>query len=131
MFQKLGVSVLILTFESIVWAATYTKETVPKWPMLLDSQRKLYNYYGMNRACFWDIWGPHSWIAYMRELIKGRLPINTSGDIYQRGGDVLTDENGIVQLHHVGDGPADRPSIDSILSKIKELKKSSISIVQN
>ena len=38
----------------------------------------------------------------------------TTGDNYQRGGDVLIDPDGIVRLHYVGDGPANRPSLDTI-----------------
>ena len=42
----------------------------------------------------------------------------TEGDIFQRGGDVLIDPTGIVALHHVGNGPADRPPVETILGKI-------------
>lgn len=37
----------------------------------------------------------------------------------QRGGDVLIDPAGIVRVHHVGDGPADRPSVESLLAAIR------------
>ncbi|HSH13152.1 MAG TPA: SelL-related redox protein, partial [Desulfurivibrionaceae bacterium] len=35
--------------------------------------------------------------------------------IHQRGGDVLIDPNGMVRLHHIGKGPADRPRVEDIL----------------
>jgi hypothetical protein len=43
------------------------------------------------------------------EAGRGHLPA---------GGDVLIDPTGIVSLHHVGAGPADRPAIETIMNKI-------------
>ncbi len=72
----------------------------------------------MLAASFWDVWGPRTWIAYFREMRKGSKPHKSDGDIYQRGGDVLIDPTGIVRLHHVGEGPADRPAVDKILELV-------------
>ena len=33
----------------------------------------------------------------------------------QRGGDVLIDPDGIVRMHRVGKGPADRPGVERFL----------------
>jgi len=44
----------------------------------------------------------------------------SSGDIHQRGGDVLIDPHGIVRFHHVGSGPANRPAVDSLLRYVEE-----------
>ena len=90
------------------------------WPLLVDADRKLYNAYGMSSAGFWDIWGPKTLWAYIKEICRGRFPRKSSGDLYQRGGDVLIDPTGIVRFHHVGEGPAGRPAIAEILSMIKE-----------
>ncbi len=68
----------------------------------------------MFSASFWDIWGPKTWWAYFKEILQGHKPKKATGDIYQRGGDVLIDPDGIVRFHYVGDGPADRPSLDTI-----------------
>ncbi len=109
---------LVVTFESREAASTYALEAGIAWPMIIDEQRYLYNRYKMYRAGFWDIWGPATWWAYVKQLLKGNLPQQSSGDIHQRGGDVLIDDKGVIQLHHVGKGPADRPSVASILVKL-------------
>lgn len=57
-------------------------------------------------------------MVYLREMIKGKKLIKSEGDIYQRGGDVLIDPTGIVRLHHIGEGPADRPTVEMIMHKI-------------
>ena len=108
----------MVTFAHDFLARGYVAETALKWPLLIDSDRQVYRSYGMLTASFWDIWGPRTWLVYARELLKGQKLEKSEDDIYQRGGDVLIDPQGIVRLHHVGSGPADRPAVDLILNKI-------------
>lgn len=119
-FSRIGLKVVIVTFESDYFAKSYVAENGLDWPLLVDGDRKAYRYYGMEVASFWDLWGPASWRAYLRELGKGEKLRPATGDIHQRGGDVLIDPHGIVRLHHVGEGPADRPSVASILARINQ-----------
>ncbi len=39
-------------------------------------------------------------------------------EVFQQGGDVLVDPQGIVRFHHIGTGPADRPPVQRILNVI-------------
>jgi hypothetical protein len=110
--------VVVVTFEAGFLARSYMDETGLQWPLLVDENREVYQAYGMLEAGFWDIWGPATWLAYFREMLHGHLPKKSSGDIHQRGGDVLIDPQGIVRLHHVGAGPADRPPVGTILRAI-------------
>jgi hypothetical protein len=112
------VSIVIVTFENDFFARGYVEETSLNWPLLIDESRKTYASYGMLQASFLDIWGPRSWSAYLKEIMKGSLPKSSHGDIFQRGGDVLIDPDGIVRLHHVGAGPADRPDVATIMQMI-------------
>ena len=117
--RKRNVTVAVVTFENDFFARQYVAETGLNWPLLIDRDRELYRGYSMLAASFWDLWGPSTWRAYLQELRKGQLPKKpTSDDIYQRGGDVLIDPAGIVRLHHVGSGPADRPAIAALLALI-------------
>ncbi|MCJ7603671.1 MAG: SelL-related redox protein [Desulfobulbaceae bacterium] len=110
--------VVVVTFEAGFLARRYMEETGIEWPLLVDENRDIYRAYGMLDAGFWDVWGPSTWLAYLKEILRGRLPNKSSGDIRQRGGDVLIDAEGIVRLHHVGFGPADRPEVAAILQAI-------------
>ncbi|MFH1124372.1 MAG: AhpC/TSA family protein, partial [Pseudomonadota bacterium] len=109
-----------VTFEDDLLSRSYVEETSLAWPIIIDETRELYRSYGMLSASFWDIWGPRTWFTYLREIIRGQKLIKSEADIMQRGGDVLVDPNGIVQMHHVGKGPADRPSVQMILKIIHE-----------
>ncbi len=72
----------------------------------------------MLSASFWDVFGPKTWGAYLKEIAKGKKLMKSEGDIFQRGGDVLIDPDGTVRLHHIGVGPADRPTVETFLKKI-------------
>jgi hypothetical protein len=115
--ERLGahnVEIVVVTFASLDIAREYRKETGISWPLLIDEPREVYRAYGMASASFWDIWGPKTLWAYFQELLKGHKPKKAGSDIYQRGGDILIDPEGTVYLHHVGAGPTDRPSIDTL-----------------
>lgn len=113
-------AIVVVTFEAGYLAQQYVSETGITWPLLIDEQRKVYEAYGMLHASFWDIWGPQTWWVYFREALAGHMPKKSDGDISQRGGDVLLDPGGIVRLHHVGTGPADRPSVDAIQKVLRD-----------
>ena len=72
----------------------------------------------MLSASFWDVWGPKTWWALLKEIVKGKKLIKSEGDIYQRGGDVLIGPDGTVYLHQIGVGPGDRPTVEALLNKI-------------
>lgn len=116
--QRRDVRVAVVTFENDFFARQYVAENGLAWPLLIDGRRELYHGYGMLSASFWDIWGPKSWLAYLRALLKGQSLRKSEGDIFQRGGDVLIDPGGIVCLHHVGAGPADRPAVRELLERV-------------
>jgi len=110
---------VIVTFESNFLARRYVEETSLTWPVLVDETREMYRKYGMLTASFWDIWGPKTWWVYLKEISKGAKLRRSEGDISRRGGDVLIDPSGIVSLHHIGAGPADRPPIERLLQRIE------------
>ena len=113
--KKLDVQVVVVTFQSGPVAEAYVRDTRLEWPILIDSALEVYQAYGMNRGHWWSIFGPPSWWAYMKLLLRGRRLRMPSGDVSQLGGDVLVDPEGVVRLHHVGDRPGDRPAIQVLL----------------
>jgi hypothetical protein len=122
-FDALNARVVVVTFEAGFLARGYVEDTGLRWPLLVDETREVYEAYGMLHAGFLDIWGPRTWWAYLKELARGRLPQKAGEDVSQRGGDVLIDPEGIVKLHHVGQGPGDRPSANAILHVLARNRK--------
>lgn len=115
--KKLNVKVLVITFEPLRSYANPVAEEAMNFPYYVDEQRQLYRHYGILNAGFWDLWGPRTWLTYLRLLLKGRKILKSQSDIQQRGGDVLIDPNGIVHYHYIGTGPADRPN-PALISKM-------------
>lgn len=118
-FAGRDVRIAVVTFEAGFLARQYVEDSGLPWPLLVDEKRELYRGYGMFSASFWDIWGLRSWWAYLLAILRGRRLRRSEGDVSQRGGDVLIDPAGLVRLHHVGEGPADRPEVARILAVVR------------
>ena len=120
-FKELEVNIVVVTFEAGPVAQAYVRQTALNWPLLIDESRALYGAYGMLQGHIWDIFGlPAVW-AYAKLLRQGKKLRSSSGDVRQLGGDVLIDPQGIVRLHHIGRGPADRPAVSLLFETIRQL----------
>ncbi len=118
--EELGVKTVVVTFEAGFMARAYVEDTGLRWPLLVDEDRTLYHGYGMLRAGIRELIGPATLWLYLKEALRGRLPRKSTGDVSQRGGDVLIDPGGTVRLHYIGSTPADRPRVESILKIVQE-----------
>lgn len=116
--QARQVRVVVVTFQAGWIVDAYVEQTGLAWPILVDPQLELYHAYGMERARWQDLWGLSTWWVYLKLTLRGRRLQRSDADVAQLGGDVLIDPTGTVRLHHVGKGPADRPTVESILSRI-------------
>ncbi len=118
--EELGVKTAVVTFEAGFMAKAYVEDTGLKWPLLVDEDRTLYHGYGMLTAGIRELIGPATLWLYLKEALRGRLPKKSTGDVSQRGGDVLIDPDGTVRLHYIGRTPADRPEVESILKIVQK-----------
>jgi len=88
---------------------------------LIDTERTLYQAYGMPRGSVWRVLNPFLWGTYLR-LMKKEKAQKPTDDIYQLGGDILITPDQKVALNYVSHDPTDRPAIDSILETIDKSK---------
>jgi alkyl hydroperoxide reductase subunit AhpC len=114
--DRLEIQTLVVTFEGRREAREYLDETGLIWPLLVDTDRQLYRAYDMHAARLRHLWGFATMRAYGREALRGRFPRIPRADTAQQGGNVLIDPGGVVRLHHVGSGPADRPTVATVLA---------------
>ena len=119
--DRRNLRVVAVTFETESAASAYVRDTGLDWPLLVDQERSLYRAYGMGQGRRRDILGLASWKAYAKLMVRGRRIHRPTGDTRQLGGDVLIDPQGVVRLHHVGSGPADRPSVAQLLAVVDAL----------
>ncbi|MBT8359567.1 MAG: hypothetical protein HKP41_04600 [Desulfobacterales bacterium] len=117
--QKNNLKIIAITFEEKEKNLPISGSNPRDYDYYLDLDKKLYHYFGMFSARFLDIWGPRTWYAYARAILRGQRLQKSRGDINQRGGNVLIDPDGIIRMHHVGSGPGDRPNIKPIIDLIE------------
>ncbi len=117
--NELSVQVAVVTFQAGPLVAAYVRETGLSWPILADPNLELYQAYSMEHGKAWNIYGPAAVWSYVKLMSRGRKPKPPAGDVTQLGGDVLVDPSGIVRMHYVGKGPADRPPVDTILDVVR------------
>jgi hypothetical protein len=123
--ERLGLEIVVVTFEAPERAEEYVRETALRWPLLIDRRRVLYSAYGMGRGRWSAIWGPATWWAYVQLIGRGHRLRRPTGDIRQLGGDVLVDPMGRVALHHVGESPADRPAVAALFERVRQGQRDS------
>lgn len=100
-------------------AEAYVKETELNWPLLMDSDRSLYQRYGLSRGSWFAIYGVSSIWKYIKLIAGGRRPGKPGKDWRQLGGDILIDPAGYIRLFHASESPHDRPSPESIFELIE------------
>jgi hypothetical protein len=110
------IQVKIVSFDSQELARQYVKSTKTPFPVLLDTDRKLYRGYGFESAPWLKLIGPISIMKYVWQILTGHGSLMSGSDWQQLGGDVLIDPSGIVLMHHASSGPHDRPTVDDILT---------------
>lgn len=121
-FAALGVQVAAVTFESLDKARPYAEELqLEPWPLLLDTDRTVYDAYGMVRGGWWQILQPANWVGYGQLFWQGYAPrVPALGtDVFQLGGDVIIDPQGVIRLHDCSE-PAARLAPETLLAAIRD-----------
>lgn len=112
---ELGVHVCVVTFEGVAAAEAYVEETGIRWPVLVDTERVVYDAYGMGRLSWAQMLDLSAIPVFAAEILRGNLPRWPHADPQRQGGNVLIDPAGIVRFVHVGSNPGDRPTIERLL----------------
>ena len=111
--KELNTKVIIISFGSYPAAQSWLKETCAPFQLLLDSERVVYQAYGLERS-FLHSWGP-------KTLTAGRKWRGIQGDSAQLGGDFIVDTNGVIRLAYRSHDPTDRPSTDRLMDLLEQL----------
>jgi hypothetical protein len=115
---RYDVRVFAVTFESRGRVDAYLARESPGFPILRDPRRAAYRAFGLGRRGTLGIWSPRTLWYYARQALRGRLPRVARADMHQLGGDVLLAPDGGVCWLYRSRQPADRPSIDDILTAL-------------
>lgn len=118
-FLDHNVDVAIVTFDADFMATSYVEQTNLPWPLLIDSDRSVYEAYGMQHGSWWSIYNPASIWGYLKLIIFRRTGLHKPGSHFrQMGGDVLIDPKGVVRFYHASESPHDRPPMQKLLAAV-------------
>lgn len=86
--------------------------------LLADPDRLAYEAFSLSRGSLWAVWGPKTWLAYLRLIRGGRKYQRHEGDTLQLGGDFVVGRSGIVTYAYRPPDPDARPSVDALLAAL-------------
>lgn len=109
-------------------AQRWDEEVGSPFVHLIDPSEKgqagaAYQSWGFPKS-FQGVWSPEALKFYCDERLHGRVLHPSQGqDVHQMGGDVMVNQQGIIVLRHYSKTSQDRPSIDDLLTRARELAK--------
>ena len=106
---------MTISFGTPYWARIWLEETRSPFSLLLDKERAAYRAYGLERSLLRS-WGWSTISYYARALWNGEAWRGIRGDSSQLGGDFIVDAKGLIRLAYPSQNPADRPSVEELLS---------------
>lgn len=116
---------MLITFTTSEDLDGYQRRRRLAFPILLDTDRHVYDAYGMGRGSFLDVWG---WQAIRRywQILRPSGPGTradlqaTTEDTRQLGGDMVIAPDGRLAWGHWSERSTDRPSVDEIAHAVAE-----------
>ncbi|PWA27366.1 hypothetical protein CCH79_00000590 [Gambusia affinis] len=128
LLEAQSVRVMVVSFGSVEGAQLWLEQTGCTFEMLLDSQKKVYQSFGLGSSFskvlkFGCLMQLSEFSAADRDVPD--FPHRLLEDIYQLGGDFLLDETGKVLLSHPSKTPLDRPSLKDVLQAAEDDSTSS------
>ena len=121
--QSIGIDVLVVTFERPERARAYARELGVSFPILSDSERRVYRLYGLG------VVGPpsHSFIRSLLDRLSatGGEPEEDSlpEEMRQLGGDFILDAEGLMRFAYCSRYPSDRPAVTLLLAILRGLAR--------
>lgn len=121
--------IVLVTFTTPDRLDEYQQRRSLTVPILIDTDRSVYNAYGLGRGSLGTVWGWSTLRRYAQILrttgVRHGLS-DMSGateDTRQLGGDFVIAPDGTLAWLHRSDGPADRPDIDVIADAVERCSR--------
>jgi hypothetical protein len=116
--------VVVVTFANPRVLRGYRRRFADPLTVVADEERLLYRALGFGRGSFWRIWGWKSARKYIELLREGHQLEKTDADTRQLGGNAVVGADGRLSWVFAGDGPDDRPTVDQIISAVRDAERS-------
>jgi peroxiredoxin len=118
----LNTRVFIISFGTLPALQQWMNETCGSFDVLIDRDRTVYQAYGLERS-YWRSRTLRTRWFYFKARLAGKKTHDSHGDdTSQLGGDFIVDRHGKMRFVYPSHDPADRPTIDDLISIIKNIK---------
>jgi hypothetical protein len=123
--EELGLRVVVVAFAPPQSLAGYQRgQGLGDVLVLSDPGRLAYEAFGFGRGSFARVWlDPRVWRSYARLIRGGRRLEPAHEDTRQLAGDVLVDADARIRWIYRGQGPEDRPSIETIAAVLRRARR--------
>lgn len=126
--ERLGIRVVVVSFcPDLQTAQMWDEEVGSPFLHLIDPSETpgqaghAYQLWGFPKS-FQGVWAPEALKFYCDEKLQGHALHSSNGqDLHQMGGDVMINHEGIIVLRHYSKTSQDRPSMEQILTRAREL----------
>jgi len=119
-FDELDTRVFVVGFEPERRARDWLAREDLAFSFLLDEEREVYKAYQLPRS-FWRSWHPKNLWSYAKAVSRGEKLPRIQADPNQMGGDFVIDKRGIIQLAYYSKDATDRPSVEQLLSVLRDI----------
>ena len=119
-FEECHTDIVAVSFAEPSRLGPYRVELGLRHPLLCDPSRGAYRAFGLVRGSRLRVYGPRVLARYLWLLVRGRRLVRPQrdDDLYQLGGDALIGADGRLLALFESRDPADRPSVDELLSRL-------------
>lgn len=124
MFQGVGATVVAITFCPVEDAIKLSQELSLPFPLVCDTQKVLYQTFGLGRASYLGFFSPKVLFKFFVKVLSGWLPSlrYSREDLLQLGGDFILGVNGEIKYAYRSDSPVDRPTAENLVAELKKVK---------
>ncbi len=117
--DRLGIAVLIVSFESPEVLARFRWFRDLPFTVLSNATRSAYRAFGLRPESTGTVIDWATIKSYLRGAMRGYLPRRPHGDVHQVGGDFVLNRMGEVTFAYRSQSSGDRPAIDTLLHAVQ------------
>ncbi len=117
-----GATVVAIGMGQIEMAAHFRDEVDIPFPLIVDRTKETYRALELKKGTLATILGPSVWIRGVKNLLRGRQPLDKpKQDPFQMGATAIVRPGGEIAHLHRSEDPGDNYPVDELIAQLKKL----------
>jgi peroxiredoxin len=118
-FEQLSAQVVLVGLGSVEETAAFKKRFDVPFTMIADPEKRLFRAFRLKRATTGSLLSPGMFAKGLMVMAKGHRMGIPQGDVRQLPGTFIIGTDGRIRFSHHAAGPADHPSPEVLLEKLR------------